>query len=384
MNDLIALCDATIFTGEAFVEEHALVLKGEAIMDIVRFAQVPAAARIISCADKILTPGFIDAQVNGGGNVLLNNTPTAKACLTIAKAHRRFGTTRLLPTIISDKPKITQQAIAAVHKAHKQNTGILGIHIEGPHLNEVARGAHPASFLRPLRDNDLGLYRPEGGEIMLITVAPESLTLEQIEKLRAQGVIISLGHTSASPDQIAAVLAAGATGFTHLFNGMNFNRETNEIAGPVKAALDDKASWCSLIADGYHVSTENIQLALRTKPSGKVFLVSDAMAPAASDNPRPFMLFGEEIHMENGQCMSSVRGRPAGSAITLADAVHHCIDKVGVEPGEALRMASAYPAAFLGIDDKFGKLLPGYVADIVLLNAAFKPEAVWMAGERID
>jgi len=358
---LIALCDAVIFTGEAMVEGHALLIQDDKIADITR--KPPANAQKKSFPDRILAPGFIDAQINGGGNILLNNTPTAEACVAIAAAHRKFGTTHLLPTCITDTPEVTQKAVAAVREARKSNKAILGIHIEGPHLNVDARGVHSAEHIRAISDEDLQLYRREDGEVMLMTVAPENVSPQQIKKLREQGIAVSLGHTKAAPEQIRAALAAGASGFTHLYNGMG--GATSHV---VHTALEDRASWCSLIADGHHVSADRVRAALRAKP-GKIFLVSDAMAPAATDKPQPFRLYGETIQIDQGRC-ANTEGRLAGSMITMLDAVRYCVKTVDIEIEEALRMASAYPAAFLGLDKKLGQLLPGFESDVI----AFTPD----------
>jgi N-acetylglucosamine-6-phosphate deacetylase len=374
MSALTALTDATLFTGEAFVEGHALIIGGGRIIDIAQSRKIPADAERVSYPGRILAPGFIDVQVNGGGNLLFNNTPTAATCLGIAAAHRRFGTTRILPTVISDTPDIIGKAIAATRAARRKDKGILGIHIEGPHLGQARRGVHKAERLRLLTDDDMRLYRREGDEIMLMTVAPECVTPDQIKQLRAQGVIVSLGHTAATAAQTRAALAAGATGFTHLFNGMGGLSAREQ--GPADVALDDRASWCGLIADGHHVLPEMIRLALRAKP-GRIFLVSDAMPPAASEHPEPFQLYGETIRVEDGRCVNR-EGKLAGAAITLSDAVRNCGVKFGIAPEEALRMASTYPAAFLGLDKSLGMLLPGYEADIAVLHVQgvdFVPEA---------
>ncbi|MDX2027826.1 MAG: N-acetylglucosamine-6-phosphate deacetylase [Alphaproteobacteria bacterium] len=372
-SSLTALCDAAIFTGEAMVEGHALLIQDGKIVDIVAQGKIPGDAQKTSHGGHILAPGFIDAQVNGGGNILFNNTPTAEACLAIAKAHRRYGTTRILPTCITDTPEITRQAVVAAREARKKDKSILGIHIEGPHLGMERRGVHKADYLRPLNPADMQLYRPQNGEVMLITVAPENTSPENIKALRQQGVIISLGHTQAKPEEIHAVLTAGATGFTHLFNGMGGISARD--ASPAQVALDDRDSWCGLIADGHHVSAEMIRLALRAKPKGKIFLVSDAMAPAATDTPQPFQLYGEAIRVESGRCINH-EGKLAGSSITLADAVRHCVQNVGVELEEALRMTSTYPAEFLGLGRQLGRLLPGYEADVIALNQELKASPV--------
>ena len=341
---LIALCDATILTGEAAVEGHALLLLDGQILDINR--RVPADAQRVSCADLLLAPGLIDVQVNGGGNVLFNNMPTTDAALAIAAAHRATGTTGLLPTVITDTPEITQRAIAAIRAARRSDPGILGIHIEGPHLALERRGVHSAAHVRAAAEADLALYHREGGEVMLLTVAPENISPAQIAQLRQRGILISIGHTAATPADLRAALAAGVTGFTHLFNGMGGLAARDP--GPAGIALDDRDSWCGLIADGHHVAAEMLRLAIRAKPPGKIMLVSDAMPPAGAAIPQSFQLYGETVTVKDGQCHDA-EGRFAGSASTLADCVRHCVHHVGIDIEEALRMASTYPATFLGL-----------------------------------
>lgn len=374
---LTILTDAVIFTGEAFVEGHALVLKNRRIHDIVPNNRAPSNSNRLSYPDHILVPGFIDCQVNGGNNILFNNNPTAEAGVSIAKAHAKYGTARLLLTCITDTPDITHRAITAARAARQENAGVLGIHIEGPHLSNEKRGVHNSEYIRPLGQNDLNLYRPEHGDIMLVTIAPENVTTEQIKELRAHNVKVSLGHTAAKAEQIHAALQAGATCFTHLFNGMGGLNARDP--GPAGVALDDRDSWCSIIADGYHVSAENIRLALRAKMPGKLFLVSDAMPPAATAEPQSFQLYGEQIRAEGGRCLSK-DGKLAGANLTMLEAVQYCIHQVGIEPMEALQMASTYPAAFLGMDKTLGKLLPGFAADINVLNKKFALKAVWQDG----
>jgi len=376
---LAAFCDATILTGEAVVENHALLVGGGSIVDIVPNRHVPAEAQKIACGGQILAPGLIDAQVNGGGNAQFNNDPSAATCLTIAKAHRAYGTTRLLPTCITDTPDITRRAVAAVREAGKTDPSILGIHLEGPHLAKDRRGIHHTTSLRSLNADDLTLYRRAGDEVMLITLAPETVGVKDIENLAKQA-IVSIGHTNALPEQIRAALAAGASGFTHLYNGMGgMDARSPNVVG---TALDDRNSWCGLIADGHHVAPEMIRLALRAKPVGKVFLVSDAMAPAATTTPKDFLLYGDTIHTQGTRCATAT-GTLAGSAVTLLDCVRHCVRNVGIDLDEALRMASTYPAAFLGLGHRLGKLLPTYTADIIAVDEALSLKGVWVEAEKL-
>lgn len=377
---ITALHDAIIFTGGALVEHQALLLIGSKIVDIVGEKNIPNDARRVSCSDTVLVPGFIDVQVNGGGGAQLNADPTAESCLAIARAHKRYGTTRLLLTCITDTEETREKALAAVREAKSQDESILGIHFEGPHIQEIARRYHPVEYIRPMTDEDVAFYRRQGDEIILLTVAPGIVDPEQVKKLCASGAIVSLGHCETTPDCVRPMLEAGATGFTHLFNGMG--SLTARDPGMAGLALDDAESWCGLIADGVHVSPEMIRLALRAKTPGKIFLVSDAMAPAGCEAKAPFMMNGQTIYVEDGHCLDS-RGCLAGSCRTLAEDLRYCIGEIGVDIEEAARMASSYPAEFLGLDKRFGKLLPGYEADIVALDRDFTPSRVWISGKEI-
>ena len=360
---LTAFTDAVIFTGEAFVEGHALLVKDGLVVDLVAGSHVPAGSREISCRDRILVPGFVDCQVNGGGGVLFNETPTVEGALAIAKAHARRGTTSLLLTCISDDIGVMRRALEAMRAARKVCTGILGIHFEGPHLGAARKGVHREAFLRDMTEEDIALYRPEGGEVILVTLAPERVATDDIRKLAAQGTRIALGHSAATTTQVRGALAAGATGFTHLFNAMSpMSAREPGMAG---VALDSPAAWCGIIADGAHVSAEMIRLAWRTKTSEKLFFVSDAMPPAGCDAPQDFRLYGEDIHTAAGRCMTR-EGTLAGAALTLGEQVRHGVTQITLEPDEVLRMVTASPADFLG--KKAGRLVPGTQADVVALD----------------
>ncbi|MDD5586478.1 MAG: N-acetylglucosamine-6-phosphate deacetylase [Alphaproteobacteria bacterium] len=374
---LTALTGALVFTGEAFVEGHALLLQDGRVLDIVAEGRLPPEAETIAYDNCIVAPGFIDCQVNGGGNLLFNAATDVRTVAAIAGAHGRRGTSRMLLTCTSDSRAVTERALKLAREGRRLCPNVLGIHFEGPHLSAEHRRVHKEDRLRDMEPDDLQFYKPEPDEIMLVTVASERVTPEQIRQLRAQGVIVSLGHTAAAPDAARAALRAGATGFTHLFNGMG--SLSARSPGPAGIALDDRDSWCGIIADGHHVSDEMIRLAHRAKPEGKLFLVSDAMPPAGADAPEPFRLYGETVSAKDGRCQTS-EGRLAGSALTLAECVRYAIKHVGLEPAEALRMASSAPAAFLGIGNRFGKLLPGYAADLAVLNRDFSINAVWIDG----
>jgi N-acetylglucosamine-6-phosphate deacetylase len=325
-----------------------------------------------------LVPGFIDAQVNGGGGVLFNNMPTVEGIGAIARAHRRFGTTGLLPTLISDDIATMRQAIAATRDAIAQGVpGVLGIHLEGPYLAPARKGTHDARVFRVPDADEVALATSLDNGLTLLTLAPERVPGDTIRALVARGAIVAAGHTAASYDEARAGLAAGIRGFTHLYNAMSplQGREP----GVVGAALEDRESWCGVIVDGVHVHPASLRVALAAKRRGKVFLVTDAMPPVGADSAM-YELYGETITARDG-VVRNAAGALAGSALDMATAVRNTVRMLGLPLAEAARMASTYPAQFLGIGDRRGRIAEGYVADLVLLDDDLDVRATWIAGD---
>lgn len=328
----------------------------------------------------ILAPGFIDTQVNGGGGVLFNDDPSVDTIATIGAAHRRFGTTGFLPTLISDDLAVIDRAIDAVEAAIAQGVpGVLGLHIEGPFLNVRRKGIHDASKFRSLQNDQIDrLTRLKGGRT-LITLAPEMTTPHMIRQLVSAGALVSAGHTDADYAVMRAALEAGLTGVTHLFNAMS--QLNNRAPGVVGAALEDQTAWCGLIVDGRHVDPVVLKLALRCRPLDRFMLVTDAMAGVGADADH-FYLQGRRITVSDGVCKDE-NGVLAGSNLDMASAVRNAISLLGVELGCALRMAAAAPASFLGLGGQVGVIAPGRSADLVLLDAALVPKATWIKGETV-
>lgn len=330
-------------------------------------------------AGRYLLPGFIDCQVNGGGGVLFNDAPNVDTLRRIANAHRRFGTTGLLPTLISDDTAVMRAAIAATDAAITHGVpGILGIHLEGPYLSPERKGVHnPAKFHVPDSSHiDLVCSLQTGRT--LLTLAPERVAPDVLRELVARGVIVAAGHTAADYAQTRAALDAGVRGFTHLFNAMTplGSREP----GVVGAALEDKKSWCGLIVDGHHVHAATLRIAIAAKARGKMFLVTDAMPPVGSDDP-VFYLDGEAITCRDGIC-ATAQGTLAGSALDMAMALRNAVEMLGIPLAEAARMASTYPAEFLGLQQSYGRIAAGYRADLVVLNDDLSVHETWIGGAR--
>ena len=337
-----------------------------------------AAATQVDLQGHALLPGYIDAQVNGGGGYLFNNTPDVDTLAAIARAHRRFGTTGLLPTLISDDVAVMEKAIAATAAAIEAKVpGVLGIHLEGPYIAPARKGTHDASKFRVPDAAEIAMAASLRDGVTLLTLAPERVPVAAIRALVEAGVIVAAGHTAASYEQARAGLDAGITGFTHLYNAMSplQGREP----GAVGAALEDRDSWCGVIVDGVHVHPASLRVAIAAKPRGKVFLVTDAMPMVGGDSPG-FDLYGETITAVDG-VVRNAAGSLAGSALDMATAVRNSVRMLGLPLDEACRMAAQYPAEFLGLGGTHGRIAPGYRADLVLLDDDLQVRGTWIAGE---
>jgi N-acetylglucosamine-6-phosphate deacetylase len=372
-----AVAADSIFDGITVRHNCAVVIEGADIVGIATRRGLAEDMPVKELPDGVwLAPGFIDVQVNGGGNRLFNNEPTPEAIAAIAAAHRRFGTTSLLPTLITDTDDKMRQALAAVEAAMKASPGILGIHLEGPFLSKEKPGVHNCELIRPADTHHLAMLQSLKGGVTVVTCAPECVSSAFISELANAGVRVSLGHSMATYDETCAAIADGLTGFTHLFNAMRplAAREP----GPIAAALEAGGCWYGLIVDGEHVSVPMLKLALRG--AGSPMLVTDAMPPVGG-RKTSFKLYGEEITVEEGRCVTK-DGKLAGAAADMATAVSNCIRFLDVTLTEALTYASLSPARFLGLGDRLGRIAPGFRADLV----AFQPDEVhvtgtWLAGE---
>lgn len=374
----IALHNGRVLRGEALVAGQCVLIEGGRILDIVPESHPGChGATRVDLRGNMLLPGFIDSQVNGGGGVLFNDSPSVDVIRQIGRAHRRFGTTGFMPTLISADLDVVARAIAAARGAIETGVpGVLGIHIEGPFLNVERKGVHDPAKLRELDTSAVGLLTSLGVGRTLVTLAPEMTQPEIIQKLAAAGVIVSAGHTNATYAQMVVALHHGITGFTHLFNAMS--QLTGRKPGVVGAALENLDSWCGIIVDGEHTAPVVLRLALRCKPSSRFMLVTDAM-PSLGTDMRSFKLEGHDITVSGNVCFDE-DGRLAGSNIDMASCVRNAVSLLGVSLPEAVRMASLYPAEFLGLSHELGRIAPGYRANLVLADDKLNVLETWIDG----
>jgi N-acetylglucosamine-6-phosphate deacetylase len=371
-----ALINGRVLLDAKFITGRAVIVEAGRIEAIVPTDDVPAGLERIDLADRILVPGFLDTQVNGGGDRLFNDDPSAETVAAIGAAHRKFGTTGFLPTFISDDAAKIEAAMEATRRAMAERIpGVLGVHIEGPFLNLSRKGIHDARKIRPTSDDEVELLsRPTGGKT-LVTLAPEMVAPAVIRELAQAGVIVSAGHSDASADCIANALQDGLRGFTHLFNAMS--QLTGREPGVVGAALYDDSSWCGIIVDGHHVDPLVLKIALRAAPLQRFMLVTDAM-PSVGGR-KSFVLNGQQITVSGGKC-TNVDGTLAGSDLDMASAVRNAVEMLGVDLADAIAMASTNPAAFLGLDHELGRIAPSYRADLVLLDEQLNVAESWIDG----
>lgn len=377
-NPLIALVNGRLVGDHGPREDRVVLVRGKRIVAIVAHDDARIGdAQKHDLKGHLLLPGFIDVQVNGGGGLLFNDAPTVDTLRGIAQAHRKYGTTGMLPTLISDTAEQMHAALAAVDEAIEQRVpGILGIHVEGPFLANARKGIHNADFFRLPDASDIEVLTAPHKGVVMLTLAPDQVSPAIIARLSEAGVVVVAGHTGADYATTRAALDAGVCGFTHLYNAMT--PLASRDPGVVGAALDDPYSWCGLIVDGHHVHPATLRVAIAAKAQGKCVLVTDAMPPVGSDNPT-YVLNGQTIVMRDGICQSEA-GVLAGSGLDMAGAVRNSVEMLGLPLAEASRMASSYPAAWIGLDRTHGRIAAGYHADFAVMDDSFTVRETWVDG----
>lgn len=380
MTERLAITGAEIFDGEDFHHDRALLIDGAMVMDLCSASQVPTDYTVYQLDGGLLAPGYLDLQVNGGGGVQFNDKPSPEAIETICQAHRAFGTTGLLVTLITDTPEITEQAIDAGIEAARRNVpGFQGLHLEGPFLSRARKGAHDPDLIRPMTDADVSQLLVARSQLpnLMVTVACEAVSSDQIRALSEAGIVVSLGHSDARFSDVLGAADAGATSVTHLFNAMSplAHREP----GMVGAALRCETLHAGLIADGIHVDAAAIGIALDAKKGpGRIFLVTDAMAPIGTDIEN-FELNRRTILRKSGRLVLE-DGTLAGADLDMQSAVLFMHREIGLDRGEAIRMATLYPAECLGVSESMGRLRPGYRADLVHWTNDDTIDRSWVGG----
>jgi N-acetylglucosamine-6-phosphate deacetylase len=363
-------CD--VLTPNARLPNHGVLVQDGLIAAILPADTAPAATRIALPPDALLAPGYIDIQVNGGGGVLFNDAPTAAAAIAIAAAHRRLGTLAILPTLITSPPDAMRAAAAALPEAMEADAGIIGLHFEGPFLSPARPGVHRRDLIRRPENADIALLESVAATgCILLTLAPECVTPDMQARLAAAGIILSAGHSEAPYETVGPPIR----GVTHLFNAMP---PLSARAPGLAAAALLKDFFAGIILDGLHVHPAMLRLLLATKGTARTMLVSDAMSVTGTDATE-FTLLGQRILRRNGR-LETEAGTLAGADLCLAQAVRTAVSLLGLAPADAISMATAVPADFLGIAHERGRIAPGLRADFVLLTDTLDVLGTFRAG----
>ncbi len=374
----VALINGRVLTPAGVVADHAVLVEGGKVAAVVPMAEVPVGAERQDLAGGLLVPGYIDTQVNGGGGVLFNDAPTPETIAAIGAAHRAYGTTGFLPTLISDDLDVVDKALRATEAAIEAGVpGVLGVHIEGPFLSPKRKGIHDEAKFRVIDDEAIALLSSLKRGKLLLTLAPERTTPEVIARLAKAGVTVAAGHTNARYETMRQAIEHGVTGVTHLFNAMS--PLTSREPGVVGAVLENQSVWAGIIVDGRHVDPVTLKIALRTRPLDRFMLVTDAM-PTVGMADKRFSLQGRAITVRDGVCVGD-DGTLAGSDLDMAAAVRNAVAMLGLSLQDAVMMASAAPAAFLGLGRQRGQIIPGFAADFCLLDDDLNVAKTWIDGK---
>jgi N-acetylglucosamine-6-phosphate deacetylase len=374
-----AITGSKLFNGIDFIEHKVLLIDDQHIAGIVNEDAIPTDFQVKKLEGGILSPGFIDLQVNGGGGKLFNNSPDKESLNTIISAHQYFGTTSIMPTVISDSLNILQKCTDTISNEINNNHSLLGIHIEGPFFNVKYRGVHQKQYINTINASYLNLFETLDKFPVMLTLAPECISIKQLKHLKSLGFKILAGHTDANYDQLEEAVKYGLDGFTHLFNAMG--QISAREPGVVGSAFDFDETSASIIVDLHHVHPSLINLSFKQKPKGKLFFVSDSMATINHGEPS-FELYDEVVSESNGRIINS-EGKLAGSSITQIDAIKNAYQKCSIPLESAISMATLYPAEYLGVSDYIGQLKKGYRADLAHFDSNFHVQNVWLAGKQI-
>ncbi|MEM6839869.1 MAG: N-acetylglucosamine-6-phosphate deacetylase [Cyanobacteria bacterium P01_C01_bin.120] len=375
---MFALTDCTIYTGFEILTDCALAIADGHIQAICTTADLPTNCKEINLQDAIVTPGFIDLQLNGCGGVMFNDVISPATLDIMHQTNLRSGTTSFLPTLITTADEDMRTAMSVVQSyRHDHPHSVLGLHLEGPYLNPQRKGIHNGNYVRFPDEAMIEAIAQAGPEIVrLVTLAPEITPTAMVEKLSQSGIMVSAGHTNATYDQMIRAIDHGVSMVTHLFNAMS--PWQSRQPGTVGAALNQPEVYAGIIVDGHHVHFASVALAHKLL-GDRLMLVTDATPPAGTQMTS-FMIGGQQVYYQDGKCISA-EGTLGGSALTMIEAIVNCVHQVGIPLEEALRMASLYPARAIHVDSEYGQLTPSSVANIAILTAELAVAGVVDQGE---
>ncbi len=354
-----AYTNARIFTGTEIIENQCVIVENNVITALIERQNIPTDAERIDLQGHLLAPAFIDIQIYGGNGHLFGEFPSVEALKAAYEYCLAGGATHFLPTVATNSETIMLAAIEVVRDYWAQGgKGVLGLHLEGPYINKVKRGAHLIEHIKEYPSvSDIKKWLDRGKDIVkIMTLAPEVCSDEIIDLLQTNGVLVSAGHTNATFEKATAAFDKGIHLATHLFNAMSPLQ--HRATGMVGAIFEHPKVQVSLVADGFHVDFAAIRIAKKVLGE-RLFLITDAV----TENTE-----GSYSHRLEGEKYVVADGTLSGSALTMLKCVQNCVEEAGIPLEEALRMASLYPAKAVGLDKRFGRIEKGFEADFILLD----------------
>lgn len=377
---MFALVNGRVFNGVEFLDNKAVIIYGKIIKDIVDIDKLDENIKKVDVAGNYITPGFIDLQLNGCGGVLFNDDISVETLKVMNDTNVKFGCTSFLPTLITSTDENIRKSLNLIDGIEDpENIGVLGLHLEGPYISKEKKGVHREDLVRVLDDSVIDDISKFGGRITkILTLAPENAKSDHIKQLVDSGINVAVGHTNASYSQVEEKKKYGITLATHLYNAMSpmGHREP----GVVGAVLNGDY-YAGVIADGFHVDYHAIQIAKKIMGE-RLYLVTDAVAPAGT-NMESFIFEGKKVFHKDGKCFDE-NGTLGGAAITMIESVKNLVSHVEISLEEAVRMATLYPAKAIKVDDRYGLIKKGYIADLVIMDNNLNISQMIVKGKTIE
>ena len=372
---MYALINGEIYTGEGIVKNKAIIIDGNRVEALVD--EIPKDIQVIDLQGKIVAPAFIDLQLNGCGGVLFNDEISLETLRIMNETNIKTGTTSYLPTLITTTDENIEKALKLVEENENlEEIGVLGLHIEGPYISIPKKGIHNPAYIRVMSDEIIHKIAKFGSKVTkIMTIAPENAKVEHLKELKDSGINLSIGHTNATYEEALEKVEYFKMA-THLFNAMS--SFTSREPGVIGAIFENRSLYTGIIVDGVHSHYGSVKIA-KDILKEKLFLVTDAVAPVGT-NMESFMFEGNKVLYKDGKCISP-NGTLGGSALTMIEGVQNLVKHVRVSLEEALFMASTYPAKAIRVDDKYGYIKEGYIADLVVLDKELNISNMIVKGE---
>lgn len=376
------LKNGKIFDGEKFIKETVVVLENDKIKKILceneLTDEILKDEKVLDLEGKILSPGFIDLQLNGCGGVLFNDAITRETLEIMNETNKKYGCTSFLPTLITSPDEKIEEALNLIKNMQdKENIGVLGLHIEGPYISLEKKGIHRPEYVRVLSDEIIDKIADAGYDVTkIMTIAPEKGKVEHLKKLRQSGIKLNMGHTNANYDECVEKKEY-FDGATHLYNAMSQLQSRNP--GAVGFVMNDDKVMAGIIVDGYHMTFSAVEIAKKIMKD-RLYLVTDAVSPAGIDTMTEFMFEGNRVFYKDKKCQSA-EGTLGGSALVMIEGIENLVKKVHLTIEEALKMATSLPAKAISVEDRYGYIKEGYVADLTFFNKDYKVKGTVAKGQ---